>query len=329
MNNTRMPQTCLGATIVSKDLSQQLQSLNEYRQRAREALAPVRCEMAAWFRDFFRKKKGPARATHMNLLFVRESETPQPRWQFSWYPGMHSRDHIFTPSQAVPEFTTEVDASAMGLIAADVLGLRSCAFYDMAAEAWEQAGGFSFPKQLMIVSRAYESPDARRPWIEYMQEEIRKEVEGTRRVRPKRGFGASEPLGLPEVPGEMIEAVRNGSATALMDWADALDRDGAAEAAELLRWLPCFHALLADEVRAVSPQLGLMSAWNETHPAMEWLLRNFGFPHVAVEAIRYATDENAGTRRYDLSAGQHLGPVEEGVRVLKLDVAGWEPLEGN
>ncbi len=72
-----------------------------------------------------------------------------------------------------------------------------------------------------------------------------------------------------------------------------------------------------------------MSAWNETHPAVEWLLRSFGFPHAAVEAVRYATDENDATRSYDLTPGQHLGPVEEGVRVVKLDVVRWEPVEGD
>jgi hypothetical protein len=41
------------------------------------------------------------------------------------------------------------------------------------------------------------------------------------------------------------------------------------------------------------------------------------------------TDESARTRSYDLTTGQHFGPLEEGVRVLKLDVAGWEPVEGD
>lgn len=346
---------------MSKDLSQHLQALDEYRQRARETLATVRCELAAWFRDFFRKKKGPAKATHLNFLYVIDVETPQQRWVFSWHPGTYSRNHQFIPSQPIPVFTTEADALAVGLLATEAGTLLGCAHTDMVAEAWEQADGFSFPRQLMIISRAYESPDARRHWIEYTQEEIRKEVQGTRRVRPKSGLGPPEPLGLPAVAGETIEAVRSGDATALTDWAEALERAGASEAAGLLRWLPRFHALLAEEVRAVSPQFGfaiivnpsgtawwwigdscsesdnaearqlgrLLSAWNETHPALEWLLRNFGFPHVAVEAIHYATDENAGTSRYDLTAGQHLGPVEEGARVFKLGVPGWEPIEGD
>jgi hypothetical protein len=45
-------------TPMPQDLSRNMQALEEYRQQARAALAPVRSELAAWFRDFFRRKKG-------------------------------------------------------------------------------------------------------------------------------------------------------------------------------------------------------------------------------------------------------------------------------
>ena len=82
-----------------------LGALESFRQRAREALTPARQELAAWYRNFFRKKKGPAKATHMVLSLVANPETPQPQWQFTWTPGMYSRYQLFTPSQPLPATT--------------------------------------------------------------------------------------------------------------------------------------------------------------------------------------------------------------------------------
>lgn len=296
----------------------------------------------------------------MSLVLITAIETPQPRWEFGWYPGMHSRYPLFTPVQPIPEFATAADASALGLPDTGITWLRHCAFQDMTVEAWEQAGGFAFPKQLMIVYRPHESPEAPRAWVEAVREEIRQVAGGLRRRSVHWGLGPPLPFGLPEAPAGVIEAVRRGEATALTAWADALDRAGATEGAALLRWLPHFGALLAAEVRAVSPQFGfiihqnrsetawwwigdmcsesdneearrlgrLMRAWNEMHPAVEWLLRFFGFPHAVIDVIRHETDENLPTQRIDLAAGEHLGPVDADARVLKLDVPGWLPIEG-
>jgi hypothetical protein len=346
---------------MSKDISRNLESLDEFRQRARETLAPFRNELTAWFRDFFRKKKGPAKSTHMNLALVRNSEGPEPQWEFGWYPGMHSRYPFFKPSQSVPVFTTEADVSSVGLYPGDVFTLRYLAFQDMAADAWEEADGFLFPKKFMVCYHEYLAPGAPRPWVEPLKQQVQQRAEGVKPLGARWGLTAPQPFGLPVTSVDLIDAVRNGGATAITDWADALERAGASEPAKLLRWLPGFHAALADEVRAVSPQFGfaitaiskghaywwigdmcsevenadafnlgrLLSAWNEMHPAVEWLLRRFDFPHAAIEAIRYATDDNLPKKSYDLGNGQHFDPIDDDARVLKLDVPGWQPIEGD
>lgn len=345
---------------MSEELARKLQFLDEYRQRARETLAPVRRELAAWYRDFFRKKKGPGKATHMNLTLVRNNEGPEAQWEFGWYPGMHSRYPIFKPTQPVPTITTEADVAAVGLYPGDLFTLRYLAFKDMAADAWEDAGGFAFPKKLMIAYHEYLSPGAPRAWVEPVKSQIHERASGVKPLGARWGLTAPQLFGLPETPVELIDAVRNGDESAITNWADFLEKAGAIEAAKLIRWVPSFHAALAEEVRAVSPQFGfaitaqsrghadwwigdmcsevenadalnlgrLLSAWNEMHPAVEWLLRKFDFPHAAVEAIHYATDDVLPTVTCNLSAGQHLAPVAEDVRVLKLDVVGWEKVEG-
>lgn len=155
----------------------------------------------------------------------------------------------------------------------------------------------------------------------------------------------------------LIDEVRNGAVDAVNHWADAVARAGATATAELLRWLPRFHAMIAEEVRLVSPQFGfavmpnrsgtawwwigdmcsesdndnarrlgrLIAAWNETHPAVEWLLRRFGFPRAIVETDTLSSNLPGEAKRYDLTAGQHLAPIGADDRILKLHVPPWEP----
>ena len=344
---------------MSQELSDCLRRLDEFRQRARDALAPQRAELAVWYADFFRRRRGPRATTHLVMTTVRESDTPRPQWNFDWHPGMHSRGLVFTPTAPVPDFVGPDDPAAIGLPAADTFSLRYLAFQDMAAEAWADAGGSAFPKQLLISYWPPEEGDTPPRWVWVVQDQIRRCV--MKEVPPgaRWGLGPPVPLGLPDVEDGLIVAVRNGEENAVNAWADAAERAGATDAAELLRWVPRFHAMIAEEVRAVSPQFGfaihansngfswwwigdgcseadnadsanlnrLMAAWNETHPAVEWLLRRLGFPHAEVEAIRHATDENLGTRTYHLTAGEHLEPVADDVRVLRLNVPGWEEFE--
>jgi hypothetical protein len=212
----------------------------------------------------------------------------------------------------------------------------------------------------MVACHEYLSPTSPRLWAEPIKQQIRQRAEGVKPLGARWGLTAPQPFGLPAAPAELIDAVRNGVATAITDWADFLDKAGAAEAAKLLRWLPEFRASRAEEVQAVCPQFGfaitansnghswwwigdagsecdndearnlnrLMSAWNEMHPAVEWLLRSYGFPHVTIESLRFATDDRYPNKSYDLTAGQHLEPVADDARVLRLDVQGWVPIEG-
>lgn len=346
---------------MSQELSDCLCRLDEFRQRARNALTPQRAELAAWYADFFRRRRGPRSTTYFVMALVRGVETPRPTWQFDWHPGMHSRCPMFTPVTPVPEFVGPEDPTTVGLPAADTFSLRYLAFQDMAADAWADAGGSDFPKQLLISYWPPEEGDTPPRWVWVVQDQIRRHLSKEVPLGARWGLGPPVPLGLPDVEDGLIVAVRNGEENAVGAWADAVERAGATDAAQLLRWLPRFHAMIAEEVRAVSPQFGfavilnssrtgtawwwigdmcsesdnddsrtlgrLMAAWNETHPAVEWLLRRFGFPHAEVEAIRHATDENLGTRTYHLTAGEHLEPVADDVRVLRLNVPGWEEFE--
>ncbi len=348
---------------MSSDPTEHYARLDEFRQRARDALTPVRAELAAWYDDFFRRRRGPRSTTHMVLTLVSSGDSPHPRWEFDWFPGMHSRLLLFTPVAPVPEFVAPGDPAVVGLPPADTFSLRQLAFQDVAAEAWGEAGGSAFPKQLLILYWEIEPPDAPPRWVQVVREQIRRHVSGEVPLGARWGLGPPEPLGLPTVSTELIDAVRNGEEHAITAWADAVARSGATEAAELLRWVPRFHAMIAEDVRAVSPQFGfavilngsrrgtawwwigdcgseadnddartlgrLMAAWNETHPAIEWLLRRLNFPHANVEPLGYATDRLLEPRAYNLSAGEHLEPVPADARVLKLDVPGWEPIEGD
>jgi hypothetical protein len=345
---------------VSSDPSEYFARLDEFLARARVSLAPQRAELAAWYGDFFRRRRGQASATHMVLKTVGAATDPHPRWEFGWYPGSTSRYNLFTPVTPMPEFATAADAVALGL-PADPFPLRFTAFQDMAVDAWVDAGGFGFRKRLMIRHWPFERADAPRPWVDLFREDIRRWATGVWPARLRWGLGPPEPLGLPAVEVSLIDVVRNGEENAVNVWADAVERAGATEAAELLRWLPRFHAMIAAAVRAVSPQFGfaitvngngfswwwigdcgsgsdnanarnlnrLMAAWNEAYPAVEWLLRRLNFPHANVEAIRHATDEPVETRAFNLSAGDHLEPVADDVRVVRLDVPWWEPIEGD
>ncbi len=337
---------------MSQDLSDSFRRLDEFRQRAREALAPQRTELAAWYADFFRRRRGPATATHLSMAIIREYDTPHPRWEFDWYPGMHSRCPVFTPVRPVPVFATAADAGGVGLPAGEVLSLRYVAFQDMAAEAWIDAGGFAFRKRFMILGWPFEQADARRPWVEAYQALIREWVECARpQPRPRRRASAPEALDLSSVPPEVFDAMREGEEYAVGECAEGLESVGAMAPAGLFYWLHGFQIALTPEVRATAPQQGfavdvnengfawwwvgdmcseadnddsrqlgrVMAAWDETHPAVEWMLRQFGFPHVTVE-----TEQPAESKTYHLSVGEHLEPLPDGVRVLRLTVPAWE-----
>lgn len=343
---------------MSSDPTEHYTRLDEFRRRAREALAPQRAELAAWYADFFRRRRGPRATTHLVMTLVSSGDTPHPRWEFDWFPGMHSRLLLFTPVAPVPEFVAPGDPAVVGLPPADTFSLRQLAFQDVAAEAWGEAGGSAFPKQLLILYWEIEPPDAPPRWVQVVRDQIRRHTSGEVPLGARWGLGPPVSLGLPAVPTELIDAVRDGQENAITAWAEAVERGGATDAAELLRWVPRFHDMIAEDVRLVSPQHGfavilnssrrgtawwwigdccseadnddartlgrLMAAWNEAHPAVEWLLRRLNFPHAQVEALRYATDEIVGTRTYHLTAGEHLEPVPDDVRVLKLGVPGWE-----
>lgn len=174
------------------------------------------------------------------------------------------------------------------------------------------------------------------------------------RIRPPVSYD------LPVVPAEIVAAVQAGEAPALLRWADALADRGASAAAELLRWLPSFHDRIAEEVRLVAPSAGffvncspgrehaawvigdcdceienqdtrnldeLLAAWNDFHPAVEWLHRRFGLPTVSAEAHAIATGRLAEHRSFDLAAGEHFTPFEPGVRVMHLRAEASEPEE--
>ena len=65
--------------------------------------------------------------------------------------------------------------------------------------------------------------------------------------------------------------------------------------------------------------LPLMRDWNRFHPAVEWLLRPLGLPHVGgtTEPLKGRTRTTKLT--WTLGADTHLGPVPSGQVIRTLD----------
>ncbi len=334
-------------------MSQQRDLMNEFLARSRETLAPIRAELAEWFRKDIKKRKGPKGSTGFRFLLVGNAETPQPQFEFSWAPHESNRLLTFTPSQPVPEFATREDAVALNCLQYDgVAMLRSVAFQELTADAWIEADGFTFPKPLVIIKWIFDKPDSPRSWIDLFFELL--EIYGNRGKVRQPYFVPSEPIPLPRVPADLIPSIREGDPDCLQEWADAMEVAGITSYAELLRWLPTFADSIREEVLAVAPTEGfsivpspdgsaswwigdmfgevenlhtrnlgrLLSAWNDLHPTVEWLLRQLQFSRVVLETITHGTYQVLPRRTVNLGGNGHLAPLDQNVAVVRLAVEG-------
>lgn len=332
---------------------QQIDIMNQFLARTREMLAPIRSEMATWFRKDIKKRKGPKGATGFAFSLVMKAETPTPEFEFDWYPWGSSRLLVFTPSEPVPEIVTSDDAIALNSLAYDgVKMLRDVAFRELVADAWIDADGFSFPKPLVVVKWHFENPSSPRPWIDLFFE-LLEYYSGGRRT-PQLCFGPSAPIPLPRVSVTLIRSVQDGNPEALQEWIGLLEQANIPSYPELLRWLTTFVDSIGEELRAVSPQSGfsivpytnatagwlignkfskpetadsyklsqLLSAWNDLFPAIEWFFRRLELLRIDIERIVAATYEQKETSHVGLAAGAHLTALREGEAVTRLSTGG-------
>ncbi len=332
---------------------QQLKIMNQFLARSREALAPVRAEMAEWFRKDIKKRKGPKSATGFALSLIMKAETPTPEFEFDWYPWGSNRLPVFIPSEPVPTIVSQDDAIALNSLAYDgVKMLRDVALRDLVADAWIDADGFSFPKPLVVVKWPFESPSSPRPWIDLFFE-LLEYYSGGRRT-PQLCFGPSTAIPLPRVSATLIRSVRDGNPEALQEWIGLLEQASVPSYPELLRWLTTFVESIGKELEAVLPQSGfsivpytnetagwlignkfskpdtadsyklsqLLSAWNDLFPAIEWFLRRLGLPRIEIERIVATTYEEKETIRVELAAGASLTGFREGEAATRLSTGG-------
>ncbi len=288
-------------------------AFEKIRQRMRDHFAPLRPQFVAWLREFLHRPP-PRNATLLRCRDIRWEGRVS--WWFTWHSRVeYKRGGGCFPASPVEEpILTEDDRRALGLRAEAMIVVLCAGLYDLAADAWEEAGGYQFSRPVDIGAQVLRSPSDKQVWIDRVYSVLRDEAAIAPETTP-------EPAPLP--PGKrgvasakVLDACRNGELKGLTAWADALAAANDVDAAELLHWLPRFRQSIAsaveeeigrrafflradpqgagwgfdDEDRTLPDQpeasrllARLLAGWDDYHPAAEWLFRNLALWQVTVD----------------------------------------------
>ncbi len=238
------------------------------------------------------------------------------------------------PASPVQEpILTEDDRRALGLRAEAMIVVLCAGLYDLAADAWEEAGGYQFSRPVDFGAQVLRSPSDRQVWIDRVysvrcgtgrhvagpppsrRAAAREAGDGLGQISrrlPQRGHERVNRLGRHPGGGERPGRGRTSSLVAPLPTVHRLCRGGRNRPTGVLP--ACRSAgrrlgfddedrTLPDQPEAARLLARLLAGWDDFHPAAEWLFRNLALWQVTVG------DSN---RPLNLDIGEHFaaaGPV--------------------
>lgn len=319
-----------------------LVAYEQFRQRMREHYAAVRSLFVERFREFLLDPPPPESAfLHCDNRYEGDGRC----WHI-WWTGELSRFWTFPPTPAPTPVLSVDELATLSVVLHRNSHFVNGAFSDVAADAWEEAGGFAV-SPIAIDGWVLRSAADGRGWVDKITMWIKNDAAAA--ALPARPGDARssrvQPLTcgkMPPVPSDIIAACQDGDRNALLAWADVLEAAGARDEAELLRRLPPFRESIAEGVTVYLGQgafyvfsernttwwgcgeaegslpgepneaavnLGrLLAGWNDYHPALEWLFRDLALWQVSVVCCWFANGQKALSPTYNLDAGDHLVP---------------------
>ena len=321
-----------------------LVAYEQFRQRMRAHYAAVRSLFVERFREFLLDPPPPESAfLHCDNRYEGDGRC----WHI-WWTGELSRYRFWTfpPTPApYPVFSWD-ELATLGVEPNQLSCVINGVYSDVAADAWEEAGGFAVSRPISIDSFLWRSAADGRGWVDQITMWIKEAAAAALPAGPGDARSSRVPPltcgKMPPVPSDIIAACQDGDRNALLAWADVLEAAGARDEAELLRWLPRFRESIAEGVTVYLGQgafyvfsehnttwwgcgeaegslpgepneaavnLGrLLAGWNDYHPALEWLFRDLALWQVSVECCWFANGQQAVRPTYNLDAGDHLVP---------------------
>ncbi len=331
-----------------------LVAYEQFRQRMREHFAAVRSLFVERFREFLLDPPPPESVfLHCDNRYEGDGKC----WHIWWDgEGPRYRFWTFPPTPApYPVFSWD-ELATFGVEPNQLSCFIDGVYSDVAADAWEEAGGFAVSRPISIDSFLWRSAADGRGWVDRLTMWIKEAAAAALPAGPGDARSSRvQPLTcgkMPPVPSDIIAACQDGDRNALLAWADVLEAAGARDEAELLRWLPRFRESIAEGVTAwlghgafyvfsehsttwwgcgeaegslpgepneAAVNLGrLLAGWNDYHPALEWLFRDLALWQVSVKCCWFANGQEAISPTYNLDAGDHLVPFDTTMGVTEV-----------
>jgi hypothetical protein len=186
-------------------------AFEKIRQRMRDHFAPLRPRFVAWLREFLRRPP-PRNATLLRCRDIRSDDKVS--WLFTWHSRIEYRrgSGSFPASPVEEPVLTEDDRRALGLRAEAMIVVLCSGLYDLAADAWEEAGGYRFSVPVEIGAQVLRSPSDRQAWIDRVYSVLQTEASIATEIAPEPApqppGGPGEPANLSEIGPQAVAARR-------------------------------------------------------------------------------------------------------------------------